>query len=1428
MEADSRQAGFNLRRALPLLAAAGVVGELIVQAALGHLTWRTGIGYATYAVAAGFASLPSFNASFVAVLPVAWTAAWAACALAWDWQDLEKGINPANGLTLAVLPSLPSADFLSKKHIAAAVVATEFVAAVGLVLVVAFYHDAAEAAAGAIFPLWMILIATTARFFVPSSPSRNYLVEVMLPCREGDYATPTIKNPGTTSSTNSTSSSATTSPSNRKSGPRHIIPELPGQLHGPSPRSFTECTDLLEQTTNSVTFKKVAGSFIRQLHDNLPVTFAAIWGFDHPQRTILPPVIFGDIPVPTDPRPFSASGLIPAIARGDVSESYITNPAKHPVTSKEDDGTLPAGVLVPVECDGVCYGAVVAGLHANCLKESEVDQLRRLVKSSASHFKHCLQPEGPVVSTKDLLQLTSSLLEESQGEFTTVLCEASEKTKRVFRCELCSIFLADGEELWSLADASNPSSDLVRLSVQDARSGIVGRVALTCETITTSDLDDTIMVDLNTNITFRASIATPMMIPDSGKVLGVLLLSNPIDGGSFSHDYLSPVEEFANVLSGILMTFMNLQKQDEEIVRLLDMLHMAKMQVKPRTVPKFVKLFQRQARDHIECENVRLFLISADKVSAQYYYHRSEEDADDSRSRTIMMNGPLQKALRMGKVVTLSVFCKEDAQLIFNQAEVFGVKRIYNMLLCPVYAEDDDSCLAILALVNRKKTESSVQKIILAATREVGLDMTRPSSFVARSKQQLQQNRLPEGFTEFTVEDEDFVSMMCFGASTTLAVLLATDTASSAAAMREQMAAARRMLGAKSSQVHVLTPDPPSTAPAPPTFPPDGRCILTSSQLIVPLTEGNTENVWCVAVFTGNRITPRAEKTAAKLAPGLSGKLFRAIGPGGRRGAVDSTAYCRFLEILAPWTPDEQGRQNSIIRHRKTDQKDGKKFRWRRGEILGRGGFGCVRLAQNADTGELIAVKTIPFNPTDQKIHEKLVQLQNEIQMMKSLSHDAVVAYLGTEREGNNIHIFMEYVPGGSVAHNLKQFGAFSEEVAALYTWTMLQGLDYLHSQEPPVIHRDIKGANLLVTRGGTVKLGDFGSAALLDDVTFGKTTIQGTPQWMSPEVVSEAGPASTYSDIWSVGCTVLEMLTAKFPFALCCSNQLQVMQFVVNPEKDVSKAFPDNVISNSARNFLLKCLQRDTSLRPTCKELLNHAWLSDGDNEVVDSQYCRMLASTSMRAANTDEWANGVMEPEFGNTVCSSSYGSDESTIIASECISDVGSGSVVSVVASPLSPPMIQRDMLQERDRPESGPGAGYALTTKVNNLLDEIDHCNDNYEKKQALALLSNIRGLPTSASGYDLKALASPALPHPSGDVPMSVSQMPSSGLGTPRNRGRISRRRSHMLGLIARDNASQRSDTPENPLVDDLCSSADSELAVPAFVSATSSPPDKPN
>eukprot|EP00117_Sycon_ciliatum_P003041 scpid28808/ scgid8001/ Mitogen-activated protein kinase kinase kinase 2; MAPK/ERK kinase kinase 2 len=204
--------------------------------------------------------------------------------------------------------------------------------------------------------------------------------------------------------------------------------------------------------------------------------------------------------------------------------------------------------------------------------------------------------------------------------------------------------------------------------------------------------------------------------------------------------------------------------------------------------------------------------------------------------------------------------------------------------------------------------------------------------------------------------------------------------------------------------------------------------------------------------------------------------------------------------------------------------------RWKRGRQLGSGAFGTVYLCHDIDTGRELAVKQVDVGNLGSEMRKEVAILQAEIELLKKLLHDRIVSYVGVHSGGGILSIMMEYMAGGSIHAYLKENGPLTERLTRKYTLQVLEGLHYLHSQR--IIHRDVKGANILRDLHGNVKLADFGASRSLQTIKSMSClkSVHGTPYWMSPEVLNGNGYNET-ADIWSLGCTVIEMITGKPPW---------------------------------------------------------------------------------------------------------------------------------------------------------------------------------------------------------------------------------------------------------------------------------------------------------
>uniref|UniRef100_A0A673H1J1 non-specific serine/threonine protein kinase n=1 Tax=Sinocyclocheilus rhinocerous TaxID=307959 RepID=A0A673H1J1_9TELE len=248
---------------------------------------------------------------------------------------------------------------------------------------------------------------------------------------------------------------------------------------------------------------------------------------------------------------------------------------------------------------------------------------------------------------------------------------------------------------------------------------------------------------------------------------------------------------------------------------------------------------------------------------------------------------------------------------------------------------------------------------------------------------------------------------------------------------------------------------------------------------------------------------------------------------------------------------------------------------------VGSGTYGDVYKARNISTGELAAVKIIKLEPGDD-----FSIIQQEIFMVKECTHHNIVAYFGSYLCREKLWICMEYCSGGSLQDIYHVTGPLSELQISYVCRETLQGLAYLHSKGK--MHRDIKGANILLTDNGDVKLADFGVAAKITATMAKRKSFIGTPYWMAPEVaaVEKNGGYNHLCDIWAVGITSIELAELQPPmFDLHPMRALFLMSksnFQPPKLKDKTKW------STSFHNFVKISLTKNPKKRPTAEKLLS------------------------------------------------------------------------------------------------------------------------------------------------------------------------------------------------------------------------------------------------
>ncbi|GAB2231683.1 hypothetical protein Drorol1_Dr00010695 [Drosera rotundifolia] len=264
---------------------------------------------------------------------------------------------------------------------------------------------------------------------------------------------------------------------------------------------------------------------------------------------------------------------------------------------------------------------------------------------------------------------------------------------------------------------------------------------------------------------------------------------------------------------------------------------------------------------------------------------------------------------------------------------------------------------------------------------------------------------------------------------------------------------------------------------------------------------------------------------------------------------------------------------------------------WVKGKLIGRGTFGSVYIATNRETGATCAMKEVEVFHDDPNSVECMKQLEQEIKVLSQLDHPNIVRYYGSEIIEDRILIYLEYVYPGSVNRYIRDNGgAIRESVVRNFTRHILSGLAYLHSTK--TIHRDIKGANLLVDLSGVVKLADFGMAKHLSG-KFADLSLKGSSYWIAPELLlpvrrKDKSPDVAFAtDIWSLGCTVIEMVTGKPPW-----GERPEAAAMFKALRD-TPPIPES-LSSEGKDFLRLCFQRNPADRPTASRLLEHRFLKN------------------------------------------------------------------------------------------------------------------------------------------------------------------------------------------------------------------------------------------
>ncbi|XP_075936245.1 TRAF2 and NCK interacting kinase b isoform X4 [Anarhichas minor] len=290
-------------------------------------------------------------------------------------------------------------------------------------------------------------------------------------------------------------------------------------------------------------------------------------------------------------------------------------------------------------------------------------------------------------------------------------------------------------------------------------------------------------------------------------------------------------------------------------------------------------------------------------------------------------------------------------------------------------------------------------------------------------------------------------------------------------------------------------------------------------------------------------------------------------------------------------------------------------------ELVGNGTYGQVYKGRHVKTGQLAAIKVMDVTGDEEE------EIKAEINMLKKYSHHRNIAtYYGAFVKKNppgmddQLWLVMEFCGAGSITDLIKNTkgNSLKEEWIAYVCREILRGLTHLHQHK--VIHRDIKGQNVLLTENAEVKLVDFGVSAQLDRTVGRRNTFIGTPYWMAPEVIAcDENPDATYdfkSDLWSLGITAIEMAEGAPP--LCDMHPMRALFLI---PRNPAPRLKSKKWSKKFQSFIDSCLLKSHSQRPSTEQLLKHPFIRDLPNErQVRIQLKDHIDRTKKRRGERDE----------------------------------------------------------------------------------------------------------------------------------------------------------------------------------------------------------------
>nr|VVW58194.1 unnamed protein product [Nymphaea colorata] len=320
---------------------------------------------------------------------------------------------------------------------------------------------------------------------------------------------------------------------------------------------------------------------------------------------------------------------------------------------------------------------------------------------------------------------------------------------------------------------------------------------------------------------------------------------------------------------------------------------------------------------------------------------------------------------------------------------------------------------------------------------------------------------------------------------------------------------------------------------------------------------------------------------------------------------------------------------------------------WVKGRAVGRGAFGTVNLATCCNSSSI-------FNPhhhlpslfaVKSAISSSSSSLQNEAFILSQIPHSPrIVRCFGgewTPGQSNDgaFNLFLEYVSGGSLSDLCRRSGKLDELTVRRYAREILEGLAHVHRHA--FVHCDIKPSNILVDPSSGVKIADFGLAKRSGEKASGKPTIQGTPMYISPEVAAGEEPEPP-SDVWSLGCTLVELASGKPPWEVPAGDGGSVVQLLYRIGiSEESPEIPSN-LSEQGKDFLRRCLERDPRRRWTADMLLRHEFVNLSREDEASIGAIGMLEGLeSPKGALDSLWWRHSFQSSSSSAASCSSYSS-------------------------------------------------------------------------------------------------------------------------------------------------------------------------------------------